>query len=306
VATGLRRDHLDPVAAGMLVLLCALWGFNQVTIKLAAPAVPPAMQAGLRSLVAVVLLLGWMRLRRIPLPGEAGAWRPGLLAGSLFSLEFALLYAGLAHTSASRAVIFLYTAPFVVTAGVHYLVPDDRLGRLQTAGMVLAFAGVVIIFGGRHGAAPPLQWLGDLLALGAGVAWGITTLVVRATRLARVDPACTLFYQLAVSALVLPILSMLLLREPSVTHVTPLVVACVAYQSIIVAFASYLSWFWLVARYPAPKISGYTFLAPVFGVLSGIVVLDEPLTAALVAGAALVAAGIYLVNWRQAGSAARP
>lgn len=303
MTTGLRRDHLDPVAAGLLVFLCALWGFNQVAIKLAVPEVPPAMQAGLRSILAMLCLLAWMRLRRIPLLGEAGAWRPGLFAGVLFTLEFALLYAGLEHTSASRAIIFLYTSPFIVTAGVHFLVPDDRLGRLQTAGMVLAFAGVVAIFGGRGGAAPPLQWLGDLMALGAGIAWGITTLVVRSTRLARINPASTLLYQLVVSALLLPLVSVLL-GEPAVREVTPLVAACIAYQAVVVAFASYLAWFWLVARYPAPKVSGYTFLAPVFGVIFGILVLDEPLTTGLLAGAALVAAGIYLVNLRDAGARA--
>ena len=135
------------------------------------------------------------------------------------------------------------------------------------------------------------------MALGAGLFWGATTVVVRSTRLVRIAPSRTLFYQLAVSALALPAASFAL-GEPGIFKMTPLIAACIAFQGIIVAFASYLAWFWLIAKYPAPKISSYTFLAPVFGVIFGIFVLHEPLTSGLLVGALLVGIGIWMVNRR--------
>jgi drug/metabolite transporter (DMT)-like permease len=69
-----------------------------------------------------------------------------------------------------------------------------------------------------------------------------------------------------------------------------------AYQTVIVAFASYLLWFWLLLAYPAAKVSGFTFLTPVFGVASGSLVLGEPISAALLAGLGAIAVGLRLVN----------
>ena len=293
-----RHQHLDAQAALLLVLLCALWGFNQVTIKLAIAGISPVMQAGLRSVIAVAVLLVWMRMRGISLLDSDRAWLPGLAAGLMFALEFAMLYYGLQFTSASRAIVFLYMAPFVVTLGMHWLVPAERLNWIQNTGMLLAFAGVVVIFSENITGAGGQTWIGDLLAFGAAVFWGLTTLTVRLTRLAHIPASRTLFYQLAVSALILPPVSMAM-GEPGVFNLTPLVLACLLFQGVVVAFASYMAWFWLIGRYPVSILSGYTFVAPVFGVIAGVMVLGEPVTGELIAGAVLVAAGIYMVNKRR-------
>ena len=108
----------------------------------------------------------------------------------------------------------------------------------------------------------------------------------------------TLFYQLAVSTLVLPVCS-LLLGETGVTAVTPLVLASLAYQGIIVAFGSYLVWFSLLTRYLAARLSVLSFLTPLFGMASGVVFLSEPLSAHFAAAALLIATGIALVNFRR-------
>lgn len=291
-----RRDHLDSFAVASLILLCALWGFQQVTIKVALAGISPVMQAGIRSVLAVVLLWLWMRTRAVPVRVDDGAWKPGLAAGLLFSIEFCLIYWGLEFTTASHLIVFLYTAPFVVALGVHFLLPSERLGPLQVAGMVLAFVGVVVIF--SEGLfAPPLEtaWIGDLMGFLAAVFWGLTTLLVRLSRLSAIAPARTLYYQLAVSAFLLPAASMLM-GEPGIIEITPIVAVCIAFQAVIVASASYLAWFWLIAHYPVPLLSSYTFLTPLFGVLFGVAFLSEPVTVALTSGAALAGAGIYLVN----------
>jgi len=294
-----RRTHLDAFAVALIILLCATWGFQQITIKLAMAGVSPVMQAGIRSVIAAILLGLWMRSRGLPLRVPDGAWKPGLAAGLLFAMEFWLIYLGLRYTTASHLIIFLYMAPFVVALGVHFLLPSERLNRAQVAGMALAFGGVVVIFG-EGLLAPPLAtaWIGDLMGFVAAVVWGLTTLLVRLSRLANIAPARTLFYQLAVSAVVLPPVSVLM-GEPGIIQITPLVAACILFQSAVVAFASYLAWFWLIAHYPVPLLSSYTFSSPLFGVVFGVLLLSEPMTMALAAGTALVGAGIYLVNRRR-------
>lgn len=279
-------------------MLCILWGIQQVTIKLALEGVSPIMQSGIRSLVAVTLLVVWMRIKGIALFPDDGAWRPGMVAGLLFAIEFALIYWGLEFTPASRMVVFIYLAPFVVAAGIHVLLPAERLHGVQLLGMVLAFAGIVFVFQ-EHGdpALPEQAWIGDLMGIASAIFWGLTTLVIRMTRLVSIEPSRSLFYQLLLSALLLPAWS-LLLGEPGVFDVTPVVLACLAFQGVVVAFATYMAWFWLLARYPVPQVSAFTFLAPLFGVAAGVIALDEPFSTGLLVGGLGVACGIFLVNRR--------
>ena len=291
-----ERKPVDGVAAGVMLALTALWGFQQVTVKWIAADVSLVMQAGLRSIVATVLLLGWARLRGLALFTADGTARAGIVAGLLFAGEFVFIYAGLGHTNASRMSVFIYLAPPLTALGLHFFVRSERLTPAQWAGVVLAFSGIVIAFAEGFGAGQA-TWLGDLCGVIAALLWAATTVVIRATRLARATATKTLFYQLAVSALALPLAS-LLLGEKGVSAVTPLVAASLAYQGAIVAFASYLAWFWLLTRYLAARISVLSFLTPLFGMLSGVVFLSEPLSAHFAAAALLIAAGIALVNLR--------
>jgi drug/metabolite transporter (DMT)-like permease len=292
-----ERAPVDGVAIGVMLLLTALWGFQQVTVKWIAADVPLVTQAALRSIIASVLLLGWARLRGVALFGADGTGRAGLAAGLLFAGEFVFIYAGLAHTNASRMSVFIYLAPPLTALGLHFFVRSERLTLRQWAGVVLAFSGIVVAFaeGFVAGAA---TWLGDLCGVIAALLWAATTVLIRATRLAHATATKTLFYQLGVSALVLP-LAAVLLGEKGVSAVTPLVAASLAYQGAIVAFASYLAWFWLLTRYRAAPLAVLSFLTPMFGVLSGAVFLSEPISGTFVAAALCVAAGIVLVNLRR-------
>lgn len=294
-----RRDHLDGLAIGLMLLLCFSWGFAQITIKVANTGVSPVLQAGIRSIIAVIALNLWMLSRNIPVLRNDSSWGPGILAGLLFAAEFVFLYWGLDYTSASRAVIFLYMSPFVVALGVHVLVPMEKLSGPQVAGMLLAFVGVVVTFAEGFTVLGGQEWIGDLMCFVGAVLWGATTVLVRVTKLSSIEPSRTLYYQLLVSAITLPLMSMVM-GESGITNLSPLVIACLLYQGLLVAFATYLTWFWLIAHYPAARLAAYTFFTPLFGVLCGILILSEPLTWGIVIGLVLVTAGIYLVNQKYA------
>ncbi|MBU1235472.1 MAG: DMT family transporter [Gammaproteobacteria bacterium] len=282
-----------------MVLLCAIWGMQQVAIKLALAGISPLLQVGLRSVVAAVLVFGWARARDISLFPADGTMRPGLLAGLLFALEFICIYAGLEYTNASRMIVFLYTAPCFTVLGLHWFVAGERIGVRHGFGVALAFAGIVLAF--AEGMWRPATadfsatWIGDLLGVLAAILWAATTVVIRATGLARISATRVLLYQLVVSAAIVLPLSFLM-GEPGITAPTPTVLLAMAYQAVIVAFASYLAWFWLLTKFLASRLMVFSFLTPLFGVLFGVVLLGERLSAQFGLAALLVVAGIVLVN----------
>jgi len=226
--------------------------------------------------------------------------RAGVAAGVLFAAEFACIFVGLQFTTASRMVVFLYLSPFVVALGMPMVARGERLAASQWAGLAAAFAGVAWAF--AEGFTPaaqagPRQWLGDALGIAAALLWGATTLVIRATRLSSAAAEKTLLYQLAVSGLLLG-LAAELSGEPWPTAPGALSVASLGFQTVVVTFASYLTWFWLVRHYAATRVAAFTLLTPVAGLAAGVVLLSEPLTLRL--GIALVAVviGLAMVNRR--------
>ena len=287
------KPNLDAFGVTLLIGLCLLFGFNQVVIKFALEGISPIMQAGLRSIGATFLLCCWMRGRGETIFRSDGASLWGVLAGVLFAGEFICLYLALEKTTASHATVFLYTSPFVVALGAHLFIPGERLRLIQVLGLVCAFIGVVVAFSDSMGGEASLA--GDLLAVLGAVFWGATTVILRASPQRHLSASRVLLYQLAVSAVLLPILS-LLLGEPGIVEINSRVLAAMAFQIVMMAFIGYLGWFWLLSRYPASRVATFVFMTPLFGVLSAWLILDEALTFDLAGALLLVAFGIYLVN----------
>jgi drug/metabolite transporter (DMT)-like permease len=288
-------DHLDWRAVLVLIACCACWGINQSAIKIANAGISPVLQVGLRSLLSAGLVFLWARLRGVPLFQRDRTLWAGLFAGILFGAEFLVLYIGLSLTTASRGIVLLYLSPFVVAFGAHYLIPGDRLTVPKVLGLTAAFAGLAIAVGESFATPGQPTLTGDLLCLLAAVLWGATTVFIRITPLRSAAPEKTLLYQLLVSGLALPVVSVAM-HEPGIIELTPPVLLAFAYTFSVVAFVSYVAWFWLVRNYPPTRVTAFTFLSPVFGVAAGNVMLDEAFTPSLAAALGLIAFGIYLVN----------
>jgi drug/metabolite transporter (DMT)-like permease len=290
-----RKTHLDTLSILILLILCISWGGQQVAIKLTAADISPVMQAALRSIIATFVVLIWIVARRQSLFDRDGTLWWGIIAGLLFAVEFQFIYWGLEYTNASRAVIFLYTAPFVIAIGTHIFVPGEKLVPSQYVGMVTAFIGIEIAFVESLTLPSRHILIGDLMVLVGAIFWGATTVVIKAGPLATVAASKTLIYQLAISAALLPIGSWML-GEPGIINVNSFTIASLVYQGVWIAAITYLAWFWLIRHYPAPKLASFTFLTPIFGVLAGWLILGEPLTPQLLIAMTFVAAGVYLVN----------
>ncbi len=296
-----RKTHLDAIALGSLVFCCLLWGLNQVAAKSAMHEIPALWQAVARSTGGAALVWLWSRSRGIVLFDRDATLPGGLLAGALFAAEFFCIFVGLQFTTASRMVVFIYTAPFIVALGMPLIARSERLNLWQSAGLLLAFAGVAWAFseGFSGPGVGPMQWIGDGLGLVSGALWGATTLAVRASALTHASAEKTLLYQLGVSALLL-IAAALFSGAPLPDHLSTLAWLSIGFQVVIVTFASYLLWFWLIRHYPATRLASFTMLTPVFGLMLGAVLLAEPITGRLLFALATVATGIFLVNRRPA------
>lgn len=295
-----RRERLDGRAVSMVIGCSALWGLTQVAAKVALAEIPPLTQAALRSGGAALLVLAWARLRGLSLFDGDGTLRGGLAAGALFAAEFGCIFLGLQYTSASRMVVFIYLSPFIVALAMPLVARGERLLPLQWAGLALAFSGVAWAFAegfAPSASPPPRQWLGDALGISAALLWAATTLTIRATRLSSAAAEKTLLYQLGVSALALGAAA-LVAGEAWPRHWSALSLTSLGFQTVVVTFASYLVWFWLVRHYPATRLSAFTLLTPVFGLLAGVTLLNEPLTLRLGIALATVATGLLLVNRR--------
>jgi drug/metabolite transporter (DMT)-like permease len=295
-----RKEHLDSLAISLLVVCCLFWGFQQILIKTTVGEVPPLWQATLRFIGATALLWVWCAARAVPLFQRDGTLKAGLLAGALFASEFTCIYLGLRETTASRLTVFLYTSPFVVALLLPRFVPAEKLRGVQWVGLFIAFAAVALAFSeGFTGPSTPRNCRGDALALAAGTLWGLTTLVIRASAMATASAEKTLFYQVAVTAAVAPLLS-LALGETWSFNYSAYAWTSLGLQTVIGAFASYLAWMWLLRHYPATQMSSFVFLTPVFALVFGVVLLKEPLTLRLLLALGAVAVGIVLVNRRRA------
>ena len=285
---------LDIAAASIVVVLCLSWGFNQVATKLAIHDIPPLLQATIRSVVAAMIVAGWCRLRGIPLLSRDGSLQAGLAAGFFFGLEFLFIFQGLAYTTALRATLFIYLAPFFVVLGGRIFLPADKFSAAQWLGLLLSFAGMIVAFGLPTPAVDPRQALGDLMMVAGAIFWATTTLIIK-SRLNSIPAEKVMLYHLVVSAPMLGI-GALVAGERIAAMPSAVAIGALAYQTVWVVSVTFVIWFALIARYSANRLSVFSFLTPLFGVAAGHFVLGEPLTPAFGAAVALVAAGLVLVN----------
>lgn len=291
-----------PLDAGpilLIVFMCLFWGLNQVAIKFTLPDIPPFMQVGIRTGGGLLMVLAWTWFRGIRLFERDGTLIPGIAAGVLFALEFVLIFPGMLFTTASRASLFVYTAPFFVALGARWFLPNEKLIPAQWLGLFLCFCGLAAAIGIPQADVDARVLLGDLMVIGGAAAWGATTLVMKASRLVTVAPEKTLIYQLAISVPIFAVMSAAF--GESVDHAPGAVATSWMVYQVLVIGLTFPIWFTLIQRFSATRVSAFTVLTPLFGVAAGCLLLNEPFTLAFAIAVVLVLAGLVLVNRRARG-----
>lgn len=293
----MKTDHIDTRGFIAILVLAVLWGINYSAIKITNTGFSPIFTSFLRSVIASALGVAYCLAIRQKLYHHGTLLIHGIVVGILFGLEFACLYLGMLFTDSARAVILIYLSPFIVAAGAHIFL-GERLSPLKWTGLILAFAGLVSVFYGKPSKYTRLMFIGDMLEILAAFFWGATTLYIKKHLAEKMHPINTFLYQLAFSIPVL-LLCAYFIETEWVKDPGAMVIWSLIFQSVVIAFASYLVWFKLIHDYPVAKLSVFTFLTPVFGVAFGVLFQREELTRGLVAGLLMVSAGIYVTNYKR-------
>lgn len=292
-----QRKSIDTYATMFMMMLCAIWGIQQVAIKGIATEISPALQIAIRSIIAAILLWILMIYKKEYFTTSLVYYKSGLVVGILCALEFFFIAEGLRYTSASHMAVFLYAAPIFAAIGLQLFLPEEKLALLQWGGIMIAFSGVAIAFlFGQNLDTSNLNHiiLGDFFGLLAGLAWGCTTVVVRSTALSSLPATHTLFYQLACAGGLLLLYACF--SQQYHVHLTKSSSLSMLFQILVVAFLSYLTWFKLLKKYFASQLGTLSFLTPIFGVLAGVIMLGEKLELSFIIGSCLILIGIFMVN----------
>ena len=289
-----RKDHLDGAGMFMLVGISMMLGMNQAMVKMVNVGMSPIFQAGLRSAAAMIPLVLYMLLTHKKFSISSDNFLPGIIAGLLFTFEFFLLFQALEYTSVARSAILFYTMPVWVTLGAHFLIPGEKITSARAIGLVLAVCGVFVALSQNQHPASDQALLGDLMALTAATGWAGLALVTKTTKLSKSTPEVQMLYQFAVSAPILLVIAFI--DDQTFREMTAYLWVIFTYQVVIVAAFGFVLWFWVLSIYPASKMTSFSFLTPLFGVLFGWIIFNEQLTINIIVALILVGAGIYLVN----------
>lgn len=289
-----EKSDMDGFGATALIGFFVMLAVNQVVIKITNGGFQPVFAAALRSGLALVVILVWMRARGLRLDFARDTLAAGFLSGLIFAAEFLCLYVALDLSTVTRVSVIFYSMPVWMALAAHFLLPGEHLTALKSLGLVLAFAGVVMALTDRPAAGGSVSLAGDLAALGAALGWMGVSLAARVTSISRLTPQMQMVWQLGVSA---PVLCLgALAFGPFIRDLAPVHWAGIAFQSVAVASLGFVFWFWLLKRYKASSVASFAFLSPVLGVFMGWAWLGEAVTPALIAALVLVAAGIVLIN----------
>lgn len=293
-----RRENMDTFGTSTLVMFALLLAFNQVLIKVVNDGFQPIFLAGIRSVVSGTIVIGWIWFRGRSLDFRRRDLWPGLMLGAIFASEFLFLFTALDLTSVIRTSIMFYTMPVWLAIGAHFLLPAERISATKAIGLALAFAGMVWAMLDRGQGAGDANIWGDLLALGAAIAWAGIPLSVRLTSLSKLRPEMQLLWQLTVSAPILLFAALFLgpfVRDLQMIHLMGFGLLA------LIASGGFMFWLWLLTIYPASGVASFSFLSPIFGIALGWLLLGETASPTLIGSGILVAFGLLLINRRGAG-----
>ncbi|MBI4572331.1 MAG: DMT family transporter [candidate division NC10 bacterium] len=293
--------NIDVKAAVLVTLLAFLWGGNPIAIKIGLADAPPIRQAWMRFVLGGLTVLVWAWAIRTPLRIHRREVRPLLVLGVIFTVQIALLNLGVKYTSAGHVAILLNAYPIYTVLLAHFFVPGDRLSGGRAVGVLIAYAGVVLLFSPQFDVESAFL-LGDLLTSGSAFLLGVRTIYLnRAVQ--RIDPVKLLLAQVAFSVPCYLLVSLLFEAAHPYRWTWSLGLA-LGFQGFIVAGFNFILNLQLLKTYKPSGLAAYFLTTPIFGVFLSWVILDEAITLRLLTSAVLVVGGVALAS-RPSGALSR-
>jgi drug/metabolite transporter (DMT)-like permease len=290
---GGKVRSLDRFGVATVLSLCVVWGFNPIIFKMALADIGPFAVSSIRCLIGCLFIGLYAVATKRPIFRRDGSEGLGVLLGALYAGQFMTLFEAMRLTTIAHSIVFLYVAPFFIALGATFLVEGERLRFIQWSGLGLAFFGLANEYAATWGVSHPV---GDALALLSALLWATATLLIKGTRLSRLDPVKTILYQIGLMAVVCP-LAAWVFGEPPPTGLAFRAYVALVWEGAVIGGFTYALWIRLLTQYPAAQLSAFGFVTPLIGVAAAALILGEPITANLAVASGFVITGLILVAW---------
>ena len=288
-----KNQELPLSAAVFTSFLCIIFGSNAVAIKISLSGLGTFTTAGLRFSIAALGIFFWAGITRRSFSIKKGQLHQLLIVSILFTLQLSLLYFGLSKTNASRGTLLINLQPFFVLFLAHYFIPGDRITKKKTLGLMIGFAGMVLVFLGKEGTTTDVQ-IGDLMILFTAFVWACNTAYSKRI-IDTFDPFHLVLYPMIFSVPFF-FLQGLLWDGQIIRDVNPKVLGSLLYQGLLTASFGFVAWNYMLQKYGAVSLHSFIFIMPIAGVLLGGLVLDEPITISILLALVLIVSGVLVVN----------
>lgn len=284
-----EHRNITPRAGAFAVFVSALWSGNSIAIKSGLEYAPPLRLGWYRFVTGALVILIWAVYTKADLRVRRNELRPLAIIGLLFSIQLVFMNLGLKYTTAGHGAVLSVTFPIWMAVLSHFFIPGDRLALPRLGGILVAYAGVVVIsLDGLGSDASKEVLIGDILSIIAGFLLG-ARLIFNARQGGRLDPNKLLLAQAVFGTATFVPASLILEGDPWIMNKE--LAISILYQGPVIAGFGFMANLWLIQRYLPSQVGVLNLSQPIFGIILAWLILDEPLTKLLWVGAILVAAG---------------
>jgi drug/metabolite transporter (DMT)-like permease len=287
------------------LILCGIWGSTWLFIKLGLADLPPFTFAGIRFVIACLILFSIIRIRGIQLPRARADWILLAVTGILsFGLNYGLLFWGEQYISSGLAALLQATIPAFGLVFAHFHLPGERLSWAKIGGVVLGVAGVAVVFSNQLAVAGRQALAGCVALILSSIFVSYSNVLVKA-RGKNLNPAIMAAGQMFFGLLLLLAVGLPLEGNPLRFHWTPMAVIALLYLAVVGSVIAFLLYYWLVLNMDVTKSMLIALVTPIVAVLLGMIVLNEEFGWRTLAGGAMIMLGIVFIVVRKRKKDAR-
>lgn len=280
------------------MFLCILFGANAVAIKISLTGLGIFTTAGIRFGISAIAIFLWALCTGRSLAITKIQFRQLIILALFFFVQLTLFYFGQSKTTASHGTLIVNVLPFIVMILAHYFIPGDRINLKKISGLVLGFAGVVLLFFDNIALTGDVLQ-GDLLVLLAVLVWGFHVVYIKNV-IEGFHPIQVTLYPMSMAA-PLFLLAGFFLDGEMISFIDASIIKSMLYQTFVTASFGLVAWNTMVRKFGATALHSFVFIMPISGVFLGVTLLDEPITINLMGSIILVVTGLLIVNKKSAG-----
>ncbi|HEV7475493.1 MAG TPA: EamA family transporter [Pyrinomonadaceae bacterium] len=277
------------------LLLCCIWGSTWLFIKLGLNDLPPLTFAGIRFVIAALILFFLILVRRTPLPSRKRDWILLAVTGVLsFSFNYGLVFWGEQYISSGLAALLQSMLPAFGLVIAHFYLPEERITLPRIAGVVLGVLGVGVIFSNQLQVSGPRALWGSAALVGSALCAAYANVLVKTYGL-NLQPTMLAGGQMLFGLVPLLLLGIPLEGNPLHYHWTPVAVFSLFYLAIVGTVVAFVLYYWLMRNMDVTKTMLIALVTPVTAVILGMLVLKEEMHWRTLIGGVMIISGIGLI-----------